>query len=586
MVHHSALRLEMYSGNVTRVLVFTQRNCLVPSRSKHFMDDGTYQRRHQNRLLVFCSLFVRNISPARKFDCLSRGLRSVCVQYSVLRFLKNEVLKIPLFLKRHSVHIVRTCTQQCECVVAHRIRRGQQIFSLYTRLWDERALKELVGRVRQQLSRRGKLVFWGAMGITAYSGEKISDEEMQSCMEELEFIYNLRDSTMTCNDCHKRQVVDIQIPNIIYCQCPGSKPVADKSQDDSQWIPFIERQDLIVWRKMEDQGHYSYKVYGKYDDVTATDFFQVQIDTDYRKEWDTTVVQLEVLESDPQNNSDVIYWEMQWPRMFSNRDYVFNRRYMVDHEKKLMVLANRGTEHPKRPVSKENYRVTHYYSYMVIKPINSFEEPGIEFSLTYYDNPGVSIPAGLSSWVAKNGLPDFLGRVRIAARQLACRRRKEECGDLASLMPVFNIPDELSEPKTNLFEGEPAADGDEGTKIESIPERIKTAPETLQEPASGDKPSSESPPDGDQAPSPPESGAKSELEVPANNETEPSGRETSGGDASGEDHSSELGQDECSQAEPKPRDGYSNSSFYFTSFPYQDPPDVNCLQFHTANLFT
>lgn len=57
-------------------------------------------------------------------------------------------------------------------------------------------------------------------------------------------------------------------------------------------------------------------VYGHFDDITAEDFFQVQIDTDFRKEWDTNSVQLFVIDSEPQTNSDILYWEFQFPVSF------------------------------------------------------------------------------------------------------------------------------------------------------------------------------------------------------------------------------------------------------------------------------
>lgn len=48
-------------------------------------------------------------------------------------------------------------------------------------------------------------------------------------------------------------------------------------------------------------------------------------------------------------------------------------------------------------------RVQSYWSYMVIKPCTSFNEPGIEFGLTYFDDPGVNIPSAVTAWVAMSG---------------------------------------------------------------------------------------------------------------------------------------------------------------------------------------
>lgn len=87
------------------------------------------------------------------------------------------------------------------------------------------------------------------------------------------------------------------------------------------WQPFIERRDMLVWRKEEPDtgGLYAYKVFGSFADVSADDFLQVQVDVEYRREWDPTARRLEIIDSDPRwtmeqdRHSDVLYWEMTWP---------------------------------------------------------------------------------------------------------------------------------------------------------------------------------------------------------------------------------------------------------------------------------
>nr|CAD7264112.1 unnamed protein product [Timema shepardi] len=61
-------------------------------------------------------------------------------------------------------------------------------------------------------------------------------------------------------------------------------------------------------------------------------------------------------------------------RLFANRDYVFNRRYVVDWDHKLIVVMNQSTSHPECPAKSENHRVKEYWSYMVIKAYTSFSE--------------------------------------------------------------------------------------------------------------------------------------------------------------------------------------------------------------------
>lgn len=87
------------------------------------------------------------------------------------------------------------------------------------------------------------------------------------------------------------------------------------------WRPYIERQDMLIWRREEPNfgGLFSYKVYGTFSDVTAEDFLHTQIDLEYRKKWDVTARELQVIDTDPSlqksdnNGIDIIYWETIWP---------------------------------------------------------------------------------------------------------------------------------------------------------------------------------------------------------------------------------------------------------------------------------
>lgn len=55
-------------------------------------------------------------------------------------------------------------------------------------------------------------------------------------------------------------------------------------------------------------------------------------------------------------------------------------------------------------------RVRTYWSYMVIKPYTDFHEQGIEFGLTYFDDPGVAVPSAVTAWVALRGLSQLLSK--------------------------------------------------------------------------------------------------------------------------------------------------------------------------------
>lgn len=56
-------------------------------------------------------------------------------------------------VKNRSRTILRLWMEHCEYIVAQRFRRGQQMVCLYRRMWEERALKELLLQFRRQVYR-------------------------------------------------------------------------------------------------------------------------------------------------------------------------------------------------------------------------------------------------------------------------------------------------------------------------------------------------------------------------------------------------------------------------------------------------
>lgn len=86
---------------------------------------------------------------------------------------------------------------------------------------------------------------------------------------------------------------------------------------------------------MSHSSSYKYKVFGTFEDISPRDFFVVQMDTEYRKQWDRLIVQLELVdrEKGKQNRYDdflarpdhkqydsgneVIQWIMHYPVSFN-----------------------------------------------------------------------------------------------------------------------------------------------------------------------------------------------------------------------------------------------------------------------------
>ncbi len=115
-----------------------------------------------------------------------------------------------------------------------------------------------------------------------------------------------------------------------------------------------------------------YKMYGRFDDVTPGEYLQVQLDLSaFRLSWDANAAQCRVIEQEMDEEakslSQIYYWEVTWPRFFSNRDYVCNRRSQIFPEENVAVLYSKATKHPAVPNNDRNVRVDDYWWELGIK---------------------------------------------------------------------------------------------------------------------------------------------------------------------------------------------------------------------------
>lgn len=129
---------------------------------------------------------MRQITLEEACSTLKNKLRAFNKE-KLIDVLKAGLTAVPRSLKEHSSSALKVWARQCECVVAQRLRRGQQMFCLYTKLWEEHALREFLRKMRQHMMKRGKEFMLGAVGITSYNWEKnrIPDSEIRGHMDEI-----------------------------------------------------------------------------------------------------------------------------------------------------------------------------------------------------------------------------------------------------------------------------------------------------------------------------------------------------------------------------------------------------------------
>lgn len=96
-----------------------------------------------------------------------------------LLFLLHAIKSIPVFLKSHSNKIVSNCVRSCEFVIAHRVRRSQQMLCLYSKLWDEAVMQQFINKLKGQLLKRRYILLSSSLiSFYDWSKERISDEDI------------------------------------------------------------------------------------------------------------------------------------------------------------------------------------------------------------------------------------------------------------------------------------------------------------------------------------------------------------------------------------------------------------------------
>lgn len=111
----------------------------------------------------------------------------------------------------------------------------------------------------------------GIVSAFDWDTERINYESVRRNFDELELVKRLRLETIYCDTCGHRLIIDCKLDGIVYCSCSIANTCASKaailkstSSSASQpyekdWYPYMERQNMVIWRREETPGLYAYK---------------------------------------------------------------------------------------------------------------------------------------------------------------------------------------------------------------------------------------------------------------------------------------------------------------------------------------
>lgn len=108
---------------------------------------------------------------------------------------------------------------------------------------------------------------FSSVGLAAafdWDSERINYDSVRKHFDELELVKRLRSETIFCDECRQRRVIDAKKEGTVYCTCPKSNTKAmqtptSKESMEKPWLPYMERDEMIVWRREERPGMFAYK---------------------------------------------------------------------------------------------------------------------------------------------------------------------------------------------------------------------------------------------------------------------------------------------------------------------------------------
>ncbi|CAI4226879.1 unnamed protein product [Auanema sp. JU1783] len=189
-----------------------------------------------------------------------------------------------------------------------------------------------------------------------------------------------------------------------------------RNEKEEGWEPLVIEENFRAFRRHVPGPYemYEYKCAGTYFDISPQTFLDAQNDLDYRKEWDSNIISLDLLKD--QDEHELIKWVAKYPYPLYPREYVYVRRTWVSDDEKVVVVESEVV-YPSASDSK-NVRVGTYTSRMAIRAHKDWENHGTDYILIYFDNPEANIPKYIYNWIIDRGGPYFLKQVHAAALEI------------------------------------------------------------------------------------------------------------------------------------------------------------------------
>ncbi|KAF8819328.1 hypothetical protein IE077_001184 [Cardiosporidium cionae] len=125
-------------------------------------------------------------------------------------------------------------------------------------------------------------------------------------------------------------------------------------------------------------------------------------------------------ETQPESLEEIVYWRFRLPWPVKGRDFVYSRR--IKAMEGAIISVQEAVYHPECPEIPSSVRILDYHSTLVLYPTNpekNIDQPGVEYILYHCDDPRITLPNWITTYVSAQTIPSTMKALHQAAKKFS-----------------------------------------------------------------------------------------------------------------------------------------------------------------------